>query len=272
MVRISIKLSVIAYLPKSLQSRLQMAIQTPHFLTCAESWSDVTFLLRRTHVDVFFVDPSLDNPPATPTIVRILEEFPSVAVVIYGPLSPTTVRVVRDLSKRGLYEIVLSEFDDTPAHIGLLLDGIPPSRLVPLLFFHIQDELSRLPPNVGKRIRSVFESPFMIRSVEELATFTNLSRTLLYEAFENAGLGSPKRLIIAARLLRAYVYLCDPGHAFRFVVKKTGFVEYRALRSHLVNAFGMPVSQLRQCEDQGLLVRRLVAWMKGEQHTPSIIT
>jgi AraC-like DNA-binding protein len=231
-------------------------------LTCADSWADTTSILRRTHVDALFVDPGIEEPPATLTIARLVEEFPSVAVVVYGPLSPVTVAAVHELSKRGLYRVVLQNFDDDPMRIGVLLDSIRPKQLLPLVFFSIHDEVAKLPPPLGLCLRQIFDAPLTVHSVDEFAKFAGLSRTRLYEIIEEAGLGSPKRLIIAARLLRAYVYLRDPGHAFSHVAQKTGFPDQRVLRTYLRAVFSMSVSQLRQFNDREALVHRLTTWIR----------
>jgi AraC-like DNA-binding protein len=258
-----LRLSIVAYLPKPFRIRLRAGVQPPHTLDFSESWADVVFLVRRSHVDAFFVDCAIE-PNAVATIARFIEEFPSVAVILYSTLTVSTMQCVKQIAKKGLHEVLLADVEDTPLRIGHLLESIPQSRLVPLVVFHLSKELGRLDATIAERVRAIFENPFMIRSVDELAAYCGMSRTVLYETFADVGLGSPKRLIIGARLMRAYVYLQDRGQGFRFVVRKCGFAEYRTLRDHLTAAFGLSVAELRQWDDQDILVRRLVAWMKGE--------
>jgi hypothetical protein len=101
-----------------------------HFLTL-----NACSILRREHIDVLFVDPGIEAPPATLTIARILEEFPSVAVVVYGPIQPVTIMAVHELSKRGLFRVVLQNYEDDPSQIRILLDSVLPRQLLPLVFF-----------------------------------------------------------------------------------------------------------------------------------------
>lgn len=272
MTKSSTGLILLVYLPKALESRIRQAARPGDVVVTAQNWADVTSRLREGPVDVLFVDPETSPIPVTPIVSQILGTFPSVVVTVYSQLTPSTVVVVHELSKVGLHHVVLRQYDDEPSRVRLFLATVPNRQLIPLVFRTLDAELSRLPTIAVQRVRDVFESPGTIRSVDEFASYMALSRTRLYELFTEVGLGSPKRLLIAARLLRAYIYLRDPGNAFSQVAAKAGFVDERVLRRYLA-VFDMSVAQLRQCSKGDFIVSKLTDWIRNrsKQMTPTIV-
>jgi AraC-like DNA-binding protein len=255
---------VATYLPRKLQLRLEAFLAPRHTIVPATSWASAAAIIRQQHVDLLLVDPTVDGETDADVIARLIAEFPSVAVVVYTTMTPATVSTVHKLTKRGLHQAIIYEFDDTPERLALLLDGLPSRRFLPAVSDALQPAISKLPLLVQQRVHEALETPTLFRSVTQLARSANVSRQNLYLLFQQAGLGSPGRLLIAARLIQAYAYLCDPVVSLRGTAAKVGWDDPRTLKQYLGRAFGMSVDHLRQHGSTDDLVKCLVKWMRAD--------
>jgi transcriptional regulator GlxA family with amidase domain len=76
---------------------------------------------------------------------------------------------------------------------------------------------------VVRAIDQLFRSPAHFRNAQDLAKAAGMTLRTLYRNLEPAGLYSPRLLVVAARLLRAYGYLQDPGRSIKDVAAKSGY-------------------------------------------------
>ena len=107
----------------------------------------------------------------------------------------------------------------------------------------------------------MFEDPHRHMRVSDLAFDAGMTSMQLYRHFEIAGLSSPKKLLVAAKVLRACEYLADPAYSVRDVAKKLGYHNPRIFAQHCVDATGLTPSSLRTRLAQGAVVDRLLAWL-----------
>ena len=256
-------MDVVALLPPVLLTQLRVALGSPHRLAAADSWAGLDRLVRRTAVDVVVLDPAVDGGSGVREVIGFLARHPSVPVVTYVMLTPSSLRAVVELARHGLQQVVLHRFDDAPERFRELLARQAGDAMTEELLAALAPPLGQLPPALAGAVKRMFRRPHLVWNAQDLAAAAGMPRRTLYRRLEAAGFASPRRLVQAARLLRAYVYLRDPGNLVEDVVAKLRYGSPHAFVRHTREACGLTPSALRreveEAEFVALLRRRLLA-------------
>jgi len=89
----------------------------------------------------------------------------------------------------------------------------------------------------------------------------------LYREFARANLVSPKRIIVAAKLLHACRYLHDADQSIEVVAGKVGYGQASILVLHSLQVLGVTPSAIRSELGKMTFHRRMAAWLKPpERH------
>jgi AraC-like DNA-binding protein len=83
-----------------------------------------------------------------------------------------------------------------------------------------------------------------------------VSTRTLYRKFNEAGLASPRKFLVAARLLRAYAYMLEPGNTLEAAGEKLGY-EAGAFRRQVRIFFGVTPHFIRRNIAPAEFVERL---------------
>ena len=86
----------------------------------------------------------------------------------------------------------------------------------------LRDRLSQLPRQLAVAVENLFEEPHRYTSALDLGMEAGVAIVSVYRNVDAAQLGSPKRLLIAAKVLRGFGYLRDPGYSVLDVSIKLG--------------------------------------------------
>lgn len=166
------------------------------------------------------------------------ERYPSLRVVVYTSLTPSAMRMVVELAKHGLQHVVLHRFDDDPRRFTELLTQLPGHALGELLLEKVEDAVRSLPPRVGGAVARMMRAPRHYSTVDDLAAGAGMTRRQLYRVLEGAGFTSPRLLVQAARAVRAFAFLRDPGRLLEDVSEKLGYSEPRVLNRVMLELVG----------------------------------
>lgn len=192
---------------------------------------------------------------------RLLQRYPSIPFVAYVPLSRAAVRAIAHLAKRGLEEVVLVDVDDNPTVLRDLVIRAGYTPLITTFLQMIGPELALLPAAISQSVEHLFHQPHRYTSAQDLALASGSTLSALYRSFRSARLCSPKRSLIAARVLRGYVYLTEAGFSVREAATKTGYRHTRIFADHTAIVFGIRPSQLRQGNPQTQVLDRVRCWL-----------
>jgi transcriptional regulator GlxA family with amidase domain len=122
--------------------------------------------------------------------------------------------------------------------------------------------LSGLPVVVVRGIDQLFRSPARFNGAQDLASAAGMNLRTLYRNLEPAGIHSARTLVVAARLLRAYSYLQDPGRSIKEVAAKTGYHSPWQLSQHMRDMTGYTTEHVRHAltgdEFVSVLAERIV--------------
>jgi AraC-like DNA-binding protein len=214
---------VAAFLPPQLLTHLRVVLGRGHQLHPAEGWAELAQVLQEQVVDLVVADPAADGWVKVAELQQLIRQFPSVPVVVYTALSPATMKAVVQLAKVGVEHVVLNRFDDEPRRFRELLEGVPAHALADQMLRQLAEPLAGLPIQVSRAVEQLFRSPGRFRSTDDLAAAAGMNKRTLYRNLEPVGLVSPRLLVVAARLLRVYAHLRDPGRQIKEIADKIGY-------------------------------------------------
>jgi AraC-like DNA-binding protein len=214
---------VAALLSPQLLTHLRVVLGRGHRLHPVEGWSELARILRTEAVDLLVADPGADGHVRVAELQQLIRQFPSVPVVIYTALSPATMKAVVQLARVGVEHVVLNRFDDEPRRFKDLLEGVPGHALADQMLRQLAGPLAGLPIQVSRAVEQLFRSPGRFRSTDDLAAAAGMNKRTLYRNLEPVGFFSPRLLVVAARLLRVYAHLRDPGRQIKEISDKVGY-------------------------------------------------
>jgi len=87
----------------------------------------------------------------------------------------------------------------------------------------------------------------------------------VYRNLDAAHLGSPKRLLIAAKVLRGFGYLRDPGYSVLDVSIKLGYKTARIFSHHWVSVFGLTPARVRNRLTDDDAVGLVLRWIRAAE-------
>ena len=252
-------MDVVAYLPAPLLSHLRIVLGDRHQLTPVDGWEALEGAVRREQADIVVLDPTLPGTVRVSETVVLQQRYPSVRVVVYTSLTPSAMRMVVELAKHGLQHVVLHRFDDDPRRFTELLTQLPGHALGELLLEKMNDAVAALPPRVGGAVARMMRAPRHYSTVDDLAAGAGMTRRQLYRVLEGAGFTSPRLLVQAARAVRAFAFLRDPGRLLEDVSEKLGYSEPRVLNRVMLELVGTRPLEARGTLSPQEFVERVAA-------------
>jgi AraC-like DNA-binding protein len=260
--------SIAAFLPHHLLTHVQYVFDDVTKVRAADSWESLEILIRENAVSVAILDPAATGVMNVDAVARLLARYPSLPIVAYVSLSPASFGAVAQLSRRGLEHVILHQFDDSRIRFQQRIRRVESSPLTHQLLAALSPKLRQMPLPLARVVRDVLERPHRFASALDVATSAGVPATSLYRSFESAGLGSPKKLLIAAKVLRGLSYLRDPGYSVRDVAKKLGYRQSRIFTSHILEIFGVTPSRLRPRITEEDALEMILKWADLAEKSP----
>lgn len=230
-------------------------------MIAANTWAELEKMLQVHPVSVALIDPSADGASRTVEFERVKAAYPSLPVIAYVPLTPSAFRAVAQLSKLGLEHVILYSHDDSAERLVATIDKVRSSPLTERFVGELRPRLGRLPLPISKVVEEMFAEPHRYPNAQDIATGANVSIVRLYRAFQSADLAAPKKMVVAAKLLRAYSHLLDPGQSVGGVSTKLAYRNPRIFAEHTNEVFGLNPSKVRSQLSEEQVVSRLLTWV-----------
>lgn len=256
-------MSVAAFLSPRLLNHAKHVFEGEPELLIASSWEELDTFVRRKPVSVVILDPLADGVMNISAVAGLLTRYPSLPLIAYVALAAPAFNAVAQLSRLGLEDVLLHRFDDAPEKFRERVNRFRGSPLSRHVIGVLAPSLSRLPLALATAVERMFEQPDRYTSALDLAMDAGVPIVRLYRNLHLANLGSPKRLLIAARLLRGYTYLKDPGYTVLDVSLKLGYRSTRIFAQHAVSVFGINPSRVRSRLPEAEAIERVLAWLRS---------
>ena len=247
---------VVAFLPRNLLIHLRVVLGDAHSLGVATGPAELHSLLRGETVDLIIVDPAQQDGQHADDVESIIASHPTLPVIVYTALAPNAMRMVVQLARLGVHNVVLNRFDDEPRRFLELIERVPAHPLAELMLQELATPLRLLPVVVARAIEQLFRSPAGVKNSQELARLAGMASRSLYRHMLPAGL-QPRHLIVCARLLRAYTLLRAPGSRLKEISSKLGYADPDTLSKLMTKWTGLAPKDIRIAVPPELFVRLL---------------
>ena len=248
------------------RARLSEALRNEASVRYCERLTEVMTMVEAGLASLVVLDHrDFDGSPTLTTVRRLRDEFPSVPIVMYLPMSAVVSGAVMEYAKAGVSQLVFQGVDDLTASlrsaVAAALDQVSAAALASDL-----DPL--IPPTIVPFLRYCLEHARRDITVEEVAAAMGVHRKTLVDRLKAARLPSPRAMIGWCRLLMAARLLDDPGRTIEQVALKLDFPSGAALRNMFKRYTGLRTTEVRQNGGERCLVhafkRELAAVSAGK--------
>jgi AraC-like DNA-binding protein len=248
---------IAAFLSPARLTHLRAVAGSEHSLVIARDWRHMADIVRQQACDLMVLDPAAGGHVAHAEIEDLTRRFPSTPTILYASIEPRQMRAVSELAGKGVSAVVLYGFDDGVDRFRRILDRHAGDPVAAALINRLAPSLSRLDAPSADAVRRLFREPHLFRGVEDLAAAAGCSRRTLYRQFTTARLAPPRVFVIAARVLRGYTMLCDPGQTLTDVAAKLAFSSSRAFSERMRELVGVLANGARRRLRQDEMIERL---------------
>ncbi len=253
--------SVAAFLPPGLLTHVKHVFADEPDLLVASSWHELESFIRRKPVNVVILDPSADGTLNVGAVAGLLKRYPSLPLIAYVTLHAPAFKAIAQLGKLGLEDVVLHRFDDAPERFRERVEQVQGNSLTHRVIEELGSSLRLLPRQLFVTIVNLFQQPHRYTSALDLA-IEGVAIVSVYRNLDAAHLGSPKRLLIAAKVLRGFGYLRDPGYSVLDVSIKLGYKTARIFSHHWVSVFGLTPARVRNRLTDDDAIESVLRWIR----------
>lgn len=234
----------------------------------AKSWEDIDRLLQSNAVSVAIIDPSEEPSGKAIELEQLMAAYPSLPVIAYVPLTALAFTTIAQLAQTRMRNVVLYSTDDDAPRFLSLIDQVETSPLTERVVSALRPKLVMLPLRLGKTVENLFAEPHRYPNAQDIATASTIPLVRVHRAFREAGLTTPKKIFIAAKMLKAFSYLGDPAHSVHSVSKKLGYKHARILSDHSNEVFGLNPSRLHAYMTEESAVGKILEFLgrQSERH------
>lgn len=263
-------MSVAAFLSPRLLTYVRQVFAEQPDLLVASTWDELDGFVRRKPVSVVILDPVADGIMNTSAVAALLTKYPSLPLIAYVTLGAAAFNAIAQLSRLGLEDVVLHRFDDAPEKFRERVEKVQVNPLTRHVLAVLGPSLAQMPIPVATAVGDMFAQPHRYASALDLAIGADVPIVRLYRNLHLANLGSPKKLLIAARLLRGYSYLRDPGYSVLDVSFKLGYRSPRIFAHHAVTVFGLTPSRVRSRLPEAEAINIVLEWLRSPALDPAL--
>ena len=256
-------MSVAAFLPTRLLAHVKHVFAEEPEILIADSWQELESFIRRKPVTVVILDPAADGIMNVGAVAGLLKRYPSLPLIAYVTLHAPQFSAVAQLGRLGLKEVVLHRFDDEPEGFKERVERLEGNALTHDVIEALRGRLSQIPRQLSVTIENLFEQPHRYTSAFDLAMEAGIAIVSVYRNLDSARLGSPKRLLIAAKVLRGFGYLRDPGYSVLDVSIKLGYKTARIFSQHWVSVFGQTPARVRTRLTDEAAISSVLEWLRA---------
>lgn len=226
------------------RARLTDALRNEASVRHCERLVEVLALVEQSLATIVVLEHrDYDGNQALPAVRRLRDEYPSVPVVMYLPMTAVASGTVMEYARAGVSQLVFQGMDDFKASLRSAID----SALDQVSAVALSAELeSLIPPTIVPFLRYCLEHARRNITVEEVAAAMGVHRKTLVDRLKAARLPSPRAMIGWCRLLMAARMLDDPGRTIEQVALKLDFASGAALRNLFKRYTGLRTTEVRE--------------------------
>jgi AraC-like DNA-binding protein len=256
------QLRLLLFAPASVDVLVSRCLRGRAQLFRADDWTGVRHAIVSLSLDVAVLDPAAGGWIDSAQIVGIRRCFPDLPLLAYVSSRRDAVRLIVELHAAGVPNIFLHGDDVAPHELIQAIANALEVHDRGFLPGDMKPNLETLPNSFRSAINEVFARPNRFDAASDIALLAGASRVQLYRLFSRARLPSPKRLLIAARLLRAYQELRYSRTTAIATAKTVGYTGMKVFASHTALVFRCTPGGLRRIPEEQVSAS-LSAWLQA---------
>lgn len=211
----------------------------------ANSWASLEAIIRSQPLCAAVIDPTFDSAFPFEVAASVVQKYSSLPFIAYVHVDGESIRAVARLARIGLSDVILAEDGDAAHRVEQNIQLCAPSFFSHAVLRELEPRLAGMPAGIARTVRSLFVCPERFSSAGDIADEAAVTTTYLYRCFKSAGLSSPKKFLMAARVLHGCGYLVDRQFSVEHVAIKCGYPSARAFARHVRGVLGQSPSTLR---------------------------
>lgn len=254
-------MTVVTFLTDQQQARVNSLLSDEKEIFRVQSWDELERTIRVKSVSVLILNPAADGNMDIDAAADLLRKYPMLPIVAYVALDPASFRGMIELSQRGLFRIVLQGFEDSPERFGAMLNKARANPFATQLLSRLRPNVTGLSVRLAHTVEELFQMPHRFGRAYDLAAGAGISLAHLYREFGAARLVSPRKLIVAAKLVQGVGYLWDSDLSVTEAARKLGYTRPRIFGQHSLEVLGVTPSHIRTHLSPEMADRRLRAWL-----------
>lgn len=244
-------------LRSQMEERVRRAIVPPGEILPARGMPDFSERVSRASSDVAVLDPELGLEP---NWYAALAESP-VPLVVYMRLVPEALARVVAAARLVPFEVMCAGDGESDLAIAARLEHSATSAYGRLLYQAIEPRVRALPGMMRDGIAWLCESVGSRDSPVTLAARCSTSVAALTRNLASAGIRGPGRLVLAARVVRAYSRLRGSDIPARMVAQSLGLASSTTLNRQVVKVSGFRAEDIRRGVAPGEFIAACAAWL-----------
>ena len=250
-------MTLAAFLPVDSVAHVRSVARNDHVIL-ARSWEMLDRVIVDHPINAVVLDPCADGSMNIEAVANLLRRHPSLPLLAYVGISEPNLKAVLKLSKLGISQVLLHPPDKT--RLWEAAERVSANQLSHDFLSFMGIAQVKLPVAIARAVRDLFERPNRYETAADIALEARSSVKKLYRSFEGAQLGSPKKLLTAAKMLRGYAYLRIPRYTVHDVCIQVGYSDARIFAAYTRTIFGCSPSSLKCERNSGEIVRHLLDW------------
>lgn len=250
---------IAALLPTPSVARLRRLIPR-HELSLAASWKELDSLISEG-VEVGLFDPTVHGFFNIGEAAEVIRKHSAARLIAYVRPTPQNLHAVFRLSKVGLQQVFVCQGTQCDTELANALERAGGNRIAFDLLASIESKLTHLTPRLSGALGDLFSRPRRYETAADLAHQAEIPVKQLYREFSQAGLRTPKEVVVLAKAIHAYGYLHFSQSPERLVRKKLGYSDSRCFLRHVASIFDCCPDQLRTHPDSDEVLVTLLEWM-----------
>jgi AraC-like DNA-binding protein len=227
----------------------------------ARTWSELDTYVQVPRVSLVLLDPSADGSLRIPAVTAILHRYRTVPVAAYCALRNENFHALLRLWREGLTHVFLHPLHDNGRCLLEMAHRLAGQRLAYEFLGTMETRLVTLEPELLRAIMDLFERPHRYETGADIGRQSGIPVRCVYRAFEKAHLGTPKKFVTVARVLRGYSYLRESQDSVELVSRKLGYTKRRLFSAQITEIFGCSASNLRKESNVGEIKTQLLEWL-----------
>jgi len=245
-----------AYVPPLVEAQIRATLKDDD-VVLARSWSDLEGLVGRHPLTPVLIDPTADGTNNVAAVLKLVRLFPSTPVLSCVTWDGRGFKAGVELAQYGVKSTILN-FKPPFRELADKLSAISLARGI---LAWAERSLTLFPPELRSATFDLFERPRCYSTAAELALAANISLAAMYREFEQAQLGTPKKLVVVAKMAHAYQCIRLSKLRIASISTLVGFSRPRGLSDYTKAIFGCRPSRLRTQSNAEEAGHALLDWL-----------